>query len=160
MIASLKTVLGPDANIRTVAVDVEKPRYGEYNADNTIEVEIHDPAMLGRAVDAATKTGATLRSGIELSAAQEEQVRAEALKQATTRARANGEAMAAALGLRVLRVVSVDTSAAPPITPELSGSIQMGVLEKKTARQPVPMPIENGAAEIRAQVTMILEVGP
>jgi len=77
----------------------------------------------------------------------------EAPKQATARARTNAEAMAAALGLRMVRVVSAETSAAP---------VPTAILMRRSAKKhgDATTPVETGTVEIRAQVTVTIEVAP
>lgn len=155
LIARLRDLLGQNANIRTVDYTSSKNRLDGYVANNTIVVQVQDPAMAGKVIDVAARAGATVTGGIEPLAADSQKARAEALKQATVRARADGEAIAAAFGLRVVRVLAAETVASP-----VAGSAVMGGPEMLARRVVVPTPMEAGAAELRVQVSVTLEVAP
>ena len=86
----------------------------------------------------------------------EQDARSEALKQATARARINAEAIAAALGMKVLRVISAEASALPVTTPPIPSGPH--VAAKKLSS--VPTPVVSGSIEVRAQVTVTVEVAP
>jgi uncharacterized protein YggE len=154
VITRLRELLGQDANIRTVDYTSNKNRVDGYVANNTIEVHVPDPAMASSVIDSAAKYGATVVGGMQPSALNEQNARAEALKQATVRARADAEAMAAALGMRVVRVLSAETVAAAP-TPArpLLGSTEL-------AKMHAPTPVEAGMEELRVRVSVTLEIAP
>ena len=155
VITRLRELLGQDANIRTVDYKSTKSRVDGYVATNIIEVHVPDPAMASTVIDAAAKYGAAVIGGMQPSALNEQNARAEALKQATVRARADAEAMAAALGMRVVRVLSAETVAAPaPAQPYL------GPMELAKNRAVLPTPIEAGTEELHVQVSVTLEVAP
>ena len=156
VIARLREFLGHDADIRTANYSLNKNYSDGYVANNTIEVRVHDPAITGKVIDVATKAGANIIGGIESSSLDEQDARLEALKQATARARTNGEAMAAALGLRVVRAVSAETLASPIPTAILMGGTRMPAKKKVAATTP----LETGTVEARAQVSVTLEVAP
>lgn len=156
VIARLREFLGQDADIRTANYSLTKNYSDGYVANNTIDVHVHDPAITGKVIDVMTKAGANIIGGIESSALDEQHARSEALKQATAQARANAEAMAAALGLRMVRVVSAEMSAPTVPTAILMGGTRLSAEKKRAAATPV----EAGTVEIRAQVTVTLEVAP
>jgi uncharacterized protein YggE len=156
VIARLRDVLGPDANIRTASLSVTQKYPDGFMANNTIEAHAGDPVMAGKAIDAATRAGASVLGGVEASAMDEQDARAEALKEATVRARANAEAIAAALGTKVIRVISAETSALPVTAPSVPSAPH--VAAKK--RSSVPTPVISGNIEVRAQVTVSVQVAP
>jgi uncharacterized protein YggE len=81
--------------------------------------------------------------------------RTEAIRLATTRAKASAQAIANALGVRVLGVVSavVNGPADEPLpVPEL------GFVREK--RVVTPTPVQEGTVSFQASVTVTLEVGP
>lgn len=154
VVTRLRDLLGQDASIRTVNYTSNKSRVDGYFANNTIEVHAPDPAMAGKVIDEASKFGATVIGGLQPSALNEQNARAEALKQATVRARADAEAMAAALGMRVVRVLSAETVAAPAPAQPLLGPMEFA------KRVILPTPIESGTEDLRVQVRVALEVAP
>jgi uncharacterized protein YggE len=125
-------------------------------ANNTIEVHLQDPAAASKVIDVAAKLGANLIGGIEPSAQNEQNARSEALKQATVRAKSDAEAMAAALGMRVVRVFSVEALPSTSPAPAYIGGPHM-MAKMHVA---LPTPVEAGTQEIRVQVAVTLEVAP
>jgi len=157
VIARVREVLGQDADIRTSNYSLTKTFTDGYAANNTLEVRVHDPALMGKVIDASAKSGANVIGGIDSSSLDEQDARSQALGQAAARARANAEAMANALGLRVVRVLEAETSAAPVPIPMLAGP---GRAYKKSGKAAAITPVEASAIEIRAQVVVTLEVAP
>ena len=80
----------------------------------------------------------------------ERPVRAEALRKATQEARWNAAAMAGALGVKLGRVVSMEQTTAMPVRPLISMAA-----ERVNA---APTPIEPGAIEVRASVTLTMAI--
>ena len=82
----------------------------------------------------------------------EEAIRLEALRQASANARTKAEAIAASLGLQILRIsaVSEGERSFQPIMRQAS----MAYAEAAAA----PTPIEPGPVEVRSTVTLTIEV--
>jgi len=156
VIGKLREVLGPDASIRTAVISVTQKYPDGYMANNTIEAHASDPATAGKAIDAATRAGASVVGGPEAAALDEQNARSEALRQATARARANAEAIAAALEMKVVRVISAETSALPATAP----SFPSGPHTTAKKRSSTPTPLVRGNIEVHAQVLVTVEVAP
>jgi len=77
---------------------------------NVVQVTLDDLAKIGTVIDSATLAGANHVQGIQFTLRDQDAVRAEALRQAASRARAEAELLAAALGLKVVRAASVEES--------------------------------------------------
>ena len=86
----------------------------------------------------------------------EQDARSEAFKQATTRARINAEAIATALGMKVLRVISAEASVLPVTAPLIPSGSHLAAKNRSS----VPTPVVSGSIEVRAQVTVTVEVAP
>lgn len=151
VMAGLRELLGHDGEITTANYSLTKTYTGEFVANHMIEVHVKDPKIAGKVIDAATKSGAAVIGGIESSALDEQGARSDALKQATVRAQANAEAIAEAMGMRLLRFVSAETSTPPAPPPLLSGP---QVSEKRSAATP----IDDRTIEVHAQVVVTIEV--
>jgi uncharacterized protein YggE len=163
LIGQMKKLVGADGEVRTINYSVNpdynypsgpaprSPKITGYTATNTVQVITHDLANIGKLIDAATGAGANHINGIQFSLRNEQAARAQALKEAAQAARANAEAMASALGVRVIRLRSAETSFSGPIRPVMAE--MMGASRAAT-------PVEPGAVEIRATVTVTLEVTP
>jgi uncharacterized protein YggE len=156
LIARLRELLGPNANIRTMDYALTQNRNG-YFASNMIEVQVQDAATEGKVIDLAAKLNVRIAGNAEPSEEDAQSARAEALKLATIQARKNADAMAAGLGMHVVRVVSAEpeTAAATALMSE-----SFGIPAKQAMRVPVPTPVEVGTEEIRARVAVTVEVAP
>jgi uncharacterized protein YggE len=106
----LREILGQDVDIQTANYSLNNNYSQGYVVNNTLVVKVHDPANIGKVIDAVTKSGANVIGGLESSAAQDQAARSEALQQATAQALVNAKAMAAGLGLRFVRVVLAEPS--------------------------------------------------
>merc|ERR1711960_30959 len=77
-----------------------------YQVRNSILLRSGDLAGIGRAIDAAADAGANEIDSLSFGLRDDFELRLEALAEATQRARAKADAIAAALGTKVDRVVS------------------------------------------------------
>jgi uncharacterized protein len=165
VVARLKQLLGPQAQLRTIGYNLSEnrrfPRDGGtptvvgYIANNTVEATIDDLSLVGKVIDGATKAGANNVHRLQFTLKDEQQARAEALQAATKNARRSAEAMASALGLKVVRVLSVSDTEQPPVRPMM----EMARMSAPQAMADTTTPIEPGTLEIRASVTLVVEVG-
>jgi uncharacterized protein YggE len=165
VMAALRKALGPNADIRTVSYSLNpdyrypreggKPEITGYTATNIVQISTADMAGVGKLVDAATQAGATNVHRLQFTLKDEQAVRAQALAEASRKARANAEAMAAALGLKVVRVLLAQSST-PPVIP-VQREMMMARAASMAADQ-AATPIESGTLEIRANVNLVLEV--
>ncbi len=154
----LHKALGPKADIRTTSYSLN-PNYqfeqGKrtqkgYNAVNTVEVTTDDLANVGKLIDAATAAGGN-QIDLQFTIKDEKPLRAEALRKATQEARSNAAAMAAALGLKLGRVLFLEQDGEPPIRPLVASVAE--TVEVRTAT-----PVEANAIEVRASVTLTMAV--
>lgn len=122
-----------------------------YDATNTVLVTIDELPLLGKIIDAATKSGANNIAGIAFTLKDETPVRAAALREATIRARANAEVIAKALGVQIVGVLQAEPSETPTIRP-----LAMS-MKSLAMRESSPTPIESGTLDVRASVTVTLE---
>lgn len=166
LIAQLKNALGTNADIRTqhysIYPNYTHPKEGRapvisgYTANNTVEVRLTDLAKVGNVVDVSTRAGANNINGVQFTLRDEQKFRADALRQAAIKAKANADALAAALGLKVIRVLRVQASDSPPVYP--MAAMKMARMAAEDAA--VPTPMEPGTITLRATVEVTEEVGP
>jgi uncharacterized protein YggE len=159
VIADLKKAIGADGEVQTVSYYVHPnythpreggtPRISGYTATNVVRVTSSDVANAGKLVDAATRTGANNVHGIEFSLKDESALRAKALAEAVKRARANADAMAAALGMKVSSVLLVEDGASPPPVQPLRRDMMM--MQRAEAAS---TPVEPGTIKVRAEATL------
>jgi uncharacterized protein YggE len=157
VLSQIRSRFGSRVTIRSVAYSV-RPEYGRdndgsdpkitgYTATNVVRATLTDLTKVGEVIDAATAAGANQLERIRFSLKQEDTLRARALREAATNARARAEALAAALGLKVVRVVSVSEENVGPIRP----FAEMATLQRGGGAS---TPIEAGPIEMTATVTL------
>ncbi len=126
------------------------PKVDGYHANNTILVTLRDMAKVGKVIDTATGSGATNINGISFTIKDSEALQQQAIVLATKKARANAEAIAAALSVQVLGVYEAESiEAGGPVRPMAMRMAPVGV---------APTPIEAGSLSISASVAVTLSV--
>ncbi len=159
LIDKLHAATGTKTDIRTISYTVSpnyqyprdggKPVISGYSAVNTVEVTIDDLSEIGKLIDVAVQSGANQIQRLEFTLKDEKPARADALRQASLEARSNAEAMAAALGLKLGAIVSLEQGAAENNRP-------VPIMAARTAA--VSTPVEPGPIEVRATVTLTVAV--
>lgn len=127
-----------------------------YTASNVVEVRLDDLRGVGRVIDAATQAGSNNVQDIRFALRDEDSPRVEALRNAALRARQDADALAGALELRIVRVLSVSEQS-PTVLPIYRQfrpeAAQMAVAAPAT-------PVEGGTIDVNATVTLTVEVAP
>ena len=166
VLAAVRKAAGPTAVLRTISYSLtpnyrNRPKEGEptiegYTALNVVQVQLDDLTRIGAVIDAATQSGANRVQGIQFTLRDQDSVRAQALREAATRARAEVDVLAAALGVKVLRILSVEESS-PRFAPV---RVYGGAARAMNAEAAPQTPVESGTLDITADVTLSVEVGP
>ena len=161
VLAELRKALGPAAQIETISYTLHpnyqypkeggKPNITGYTATNLVRVTLNDLTAAGKAIDAATQAGANQIRRLQFKLKDEQATQALALREAATKARVQAEALANALGVKIVRVLSAV---------EGGSSVQplRDVMLMGRAEAAAPTPIEAGAIEVRATVTLTVEI--
>lgn len=123
-------------------------RYG-YTASRTISVTVRRLASTGKTIDAAVAAGVTDVNGISFDTSDASGQFAKALGDAVQHARSHAQAMAAAAGLRLVRVKVMQEGAPSRIMPSMTADVYRAA--------PVPTQIEPSAVETHATVTITYE---
>ncbi|HTK39177.1 MAG TPA: SIMPL domain-containing protein [Pyrinomonadaceae bacterium] len=161
VLTQLKNILGPGANIKTISYSLSpnyrypsgggEPTITGYTATNVVRVTLDDLTQVGKVIDAATSSGANRIQSLHFTLKDSQSVEAQALTQAAAEARKKADALAAALDLRIIRVLSVSESS-PAVVP---------VRDVAYARaETASTPIEPGTIEVRASVSLVVEIAP
>lgn len=158
VIAELKQQLGAAAELQTMNYslypmyrtqrDGSKPTISGYQANNTVDVRLNDITLAAKAIDSATKSGANQIQGVNFSMRDEQKLRGEALAKAALQARANAEAMAKAMGMRILSILKIEDGNPVQVIPMQ----RMEMMKAQDAAASTPM--EPGAIDVRATVTV------
>ena len=157
-LARLRQMLGAGADIKTISYSVtpnyQYPREGGqptitgYTATNIVRVTLDDLTKVGNVIDTATQGGANQIQNLRFTLKDESPVKAQALREAAVKARASAQALASALDMTVVRVLSV-VEAGSPVIP-----IRDVAFAKAEGAS---TPIEPGTIEVTASVTFTVE---
>lgn len=163
VMVALRKAFGPGADIKALSYSVNPdyqyhasggtPTITGYTATNVVRVTIDDLSRIGEVIDTATQAGANRVPSIQFALRDEDSVRTKALREAAVRAKAEADALASALGLKVNRILTV----------EEGGPVMVPVRQVAFARAAAASPatqIEPGAIEVNANVTLTVEVSP
>jgi uncharacterized protein len=152
LIEALKAAGVPAASLQTSSVSLSpftSDNGGEiigYSASNSVAATIATIGRAGQIVDAAVAAGANQVDGPNLTSSDQTALYDAALKAAVTDARAKAHVLAAAGGLRVGAVRSVEESGdASPVTYDTAQAAL------------APTPIEPGTQRVTASVTVVFE---
>jgi uncharacterized protein YggE len=144
--------------IRTVAYDVQYEwdfvngkRVGRgYVARNSVEVRVDNIDRVGEYLEIAVASGATSLGGVRFDLKDRAKHERDALRLAVADARGKAEAIAAAAGRAIARIVRIE-----------EGSIEGGpiplprmMVREAQLAAAAPPPIETGQTEIRARVSL------
>lgn len=161
VLKAMRDELGDDSEISTSGYSLQ-PRYryrkegGQqlegYRVSSRLKVVLDDVGRTGRVIDIGTGAGATVVQQIRFELEDDTPQRAEALKQATIVARSKADVVADALGMRVVKVLSVEEGGVS-IRPPMQEGARMARVQAD-----VSTPIEAGDVEVSAQVSMEVEV--
>jgi uncharacterized protein YggE len=141
-------------NIYPVYDDIIKSQNDQkirsYRVTNTVTVTLHDVNRTGEVIDIAVVNGINQASSIQfmLSDEQAQALRTEALKKAVTRARADADTVASALGVRIVDIRDVDIGGG--YAPVLFENYMIGDAMKSAA----PTPIQPGDVTVSATVSV------
>jgi uncharacterized protein YggE len=160
VIAAVQGTGVPAANIRTVGVNVSPvmapARPGEgtppqtvgYRATNTINVTVDDVSRAGAVLDAGIGAGANVANGLRFGFKDDGALRRQALDQAARAARADAEALAGALGVRISGIRSVE---------EQGGGGGGPVPLAARAEASSAVPVEPGLLTVTASVRIVFD---
>lgn len=141
-------------NYRDPEAEQREPRILGYRASNTVRVTLNQVERAGAVIDAAIAAGANQIAGISFGMQDDRPLREEAMRSAAQDARRKADAMAAALGLRVVRVLAVHSGdVAPPIP-----LYESGVMMRAAADVAAPTVVEAGEVTVQERVTVVVEV--
>jgi len=165
VLKELRQAIGAAGTLKTVSYslqpDYRYPREGGrptitgYTASNVVQVTLDQIDLTGKVIDAATRSGANTVQRLQFTLKDEQTVQAQALRLAAQKARASAEAIAAGLGVKIVRVLSA----------EEGGGIVAPVRDMQMMRMPeaaasAPTPVEPGTLTVRATVAATFEVAP
>jgi len=160
IMVALHKLLGADADIKTINYALNpdyqyrplggKSSVSSYTALNVVRVTVDDLDKVGPVIDAATQAGANHVESVRYTVRDQQVLRSQAVREAALKARANADALASALNLKITRIVSVEEGDG---TPAASDSA-----DPRDPAGPAPTPIQSSSFVVTANVTLTAEV--
>ena len=160
VIDALKSKLGDKGKSTTAGYSLnpeydqrasEKPRIVGYNAQNTVTLHTGALDLVGALIDTAIAAGANRVNALNFSVKDDTTARAEAIAIATRDARAQAEALASALGVKLGMILKATTvSQARPIPVRMGRAMAMSAS--------VATPVEPGEVTVSATVSLTFEI--
>jgi uncharacterized protein YggE len=161
IVTALHKLLGADADIKTINYALNpdyqyrpiggKSSVGSYTALNVVRVTLDDLEKVGPVIDTATQAGANHVESVRYTVRDQQVLHSQAVREAALKARASAEALASALNLKIVRIVSVDDGGdGPPPGPDAPDLRDTG--------GPAPAPVQSSSFVVTANVTLTVEV--
>jgi uncharacterized protein YggE len=164
VMAALKKLLAKGDELKTTGYALNpnyrypreggKPEITGYTATNIIRVKTLSLEKVGKLIDAAMQSGTNTINRLVFTLQDQHGAQLQALRLAATKARAKAEEMAHAVGLKVVRILSV-TEGERGVRPLVMTEPRAAQME---ALATAPTPIESGTIEVRSSVTLTAEV--
>ena len=136
--------------VRRQGRDGQPPEITGYEVTNQVRVKVRDLPSLGRVLDQQVGQGANLVHGIQYGRQEPVPLQDEARRRAMADARRKAELYAAAVSLKVGRVVAVQEAGAPTPRPEMAPRVMVSAA----------VPVAPGEQEIQASVTVTFTLEP
>jgi len=166
VLKAIRNALGSGAKFETVGYSLNPVyRYPEprtepvlrgYSASNVARVKELALDRVGEVIDLATSSGANSVSNIVFELRDEAAVKARALREAAIDAKAKADALAEALGVEVLGILSVSEGEPDIVRPMPMYRTEMAMAQADSP----PTPVEAGTIEVRASVTLVVGIRP
>jgi uncharacterized protein YggE len=129
-------------------------RYG-YSVYRSVAVTVRRLSSVGKVLDGAMGAGATNVDGVTFDNSNPRAQYAKALRDGVLQARAQAQAMAAAAGLRIVRIKSMQEGAPTRVLPSATAESY-----RMAAAAPVPTVLPPSPVETSATVTVTYEASP
>ena len=129
-----------------------KPEIVGYNASNTVRTKTTNLDLVSRLIDSGMQAGANNVNRLVFTLKDEQSAQLEALSAASLKARTKADAIAAALGLKIVRITSI-TEGERSIQP-----VFRQVTAMRAEAAPAQTPVEPGTVDVHSTVSMTVEV--
>ncbi|MGE5219732.1 MAG: SIMPL domain-containing protein [Chloroflexota bacterium] len=162
VLAEVKKLLGKGDEVKTSGYSLTpnyrypqggKPEIVGYTASNTVRIKTTTLDLVGRLIDNAMQAGANNVNRLVFTLKDEQAAQLQALRAASTKAKTKADAIATALGLKIIRIVTVNEGE------RMVQPIYRQALAARAEAAPAPTPVEPGTVEVRSTVSMTVEVG-
>ena len=144
---------GINLNPQYKYVENAPPSIVGYQASNTVNVKVRDLSKLGKVLDAFVEQGANQVNGPSFEVDKPDEAYDEARVAALKKAQARADIYAAALGLKVRRIVSISEGGASlPRPMPMMRAMAMDSMAKETSVSP-------GEASLSVSIDVVFELG-
>lgn len=130
----------------------QPPRISGYQAQDQLSVRLKDFTLVGKVIDAGTAAGCNTVDGIDFQLRNSRGPRSNAYREAVADARSKADAIAEALGVKIMGVYDARTDS-PGYVPPPRG---LGVMRMEMA---AATPVEPGQLEVSVTVTIRYRIG-
>lgn len=164
VLGELRKALGPGTDIKSTSYSITPvyhypkeggtPTITGYSATNVVQIKTNELTQVGKIIDTAAQSNANRIQSLQFTLKDEQAVYIQALREAVAKARAKAEAIGSALGLKIVRVLSAQEGE------QLSRPAYAEGMQARAAAPPVQTPVEPGTLEVRATVTLTVEIAP
>src|SRR5258707_7845189 len=147
-LAALHKQLGPDDDIKTINYTLSpdyqyrpiggKASVSSYTAMNVLRVTVDDLEKVGSVIDTATQAGANHVESVRFTVRDAQVLHSQAIREAALKARANADALASALNLKITRTLTVEEIGEPS-----AAAPDMSMLDSRDAPGAAPTPIQS-----------------
>src|SRR5215218_9829001 len=175
VIQAVKAAAGANPEVKTSDYSLQPQRDWSngmerikgYEARNSVSVTTDALDNVGAILDAATQAGANSVDTVRFILREGREARGQALGEASKQAMSKAEAMAQALGVRIVRVVEEREGGFPapaPAIPEAMHNLPYSASANSNANMDVRAsgsmrtPLEAGTLSVRSQVFLVVEV--
>ncbi len=174
VINAVKAVAGANPEVETsdYSLDPQRtwngsmPRIVGYEARNSVRVTTQALDNVGAVIDAATGAGANAVDSVNFILRESNDARGKALGEASRQAMQKAEAMAQAMGGRIVRVVEQREGGVPERLTHLTDDERLSMYRAEASansaglsdRQAIRTPVSAGTLNVRSQVYLIVEV--
>ena len=163
VLGELRKAMGAAAEIKTISYslnpnysypkDGRQPTISGYTASNVVQVTTAELDRVGEVIDIATRSGANTVNSLRFTLKDEQAASSQALREAAIQARGKADALASALKVRIVRVLQAEESGQPVRAMFMAAESARGAAA-------APTPVEVGTIEVRASVTLTVEIAP
>jgi uncharacterized protein YggE len=163
VLAALHKLLGVDADIKTINYTLSpdyqyrpiggKASVSSYTAMNVVRVVVDDLEKVGPVIDTATQAGANHVESVRFTVRDPQLLHSQAIREAALKAKANADALASALNLRIVRTLTVEEIGEPS-----NAAPDMSVMDSRDTPGPAPTPIQPGSFVVTANIALTVEV--
>lgn len=161
VMAALKKAGIADRDVQTTGVSLnpdyiyaerEPPRVAGYQSSNMVSARVRDLKGLGKVMDALVAAGVNQMNGVTFGVDKSEPLLDRAREQAIKTARARADLYAAAAGMKVVRILSIqEAGAMPPPMP-------VAMMARADMSGGAPTPIQQGELVLGVNVTVAFEL--